>query len=157
MASLEDAARELATTRKVLAAVPVDKGDYRPDPVSMTALDLVWHIASAEWFFLDGVTNGKFSEGDGKRPEQLKTVADVVAWYDQTVPASIEKAKSLTAEQCTTVISFHNVISLPAVAYLGLMVKHSVHHRGQLSAYLRPMGAKVPAIYGGSADEPMGM
>jgi uncharacterized damage-inducible protein DinB len=35
------------------------------------------------------------------------------------------------------------------------MMKHSVHHRGQLSSYLRPMGAKVPAIYGGSGDEPM--
>jgi uncharacterized damage-inducible protein DinB len=44
----------------------------------------------------------------------------------------------------------------PAATYLGLLIKHSVHHRGQLSAYLRPMGGKVPAIYGGSADEPMG-
>jgi uncharacterized damage-inducible protein DinB len=43
---------------------------------------------------------------------------------------------------------------MPAVTYLGFMNSHSIHHRGQLSVYLRPMGAKVPSIYGGSADEP---
>jgi len=43
-------------------------------------------------------------------------------------------------------------MSYPAVVYLTIMVKHSAHHRGQLSAYLRPMGAKVPGIYGPSGD-----
>jgi uncharacterized damage-inducible protein DinB len=47
------------------------------------------------------------------------------------------------------------MFNLPRVTYLQFMQKHMVHHRGQLSAYLRPMGAKVPSIYGGSADEPM--
>ena len=42
-----------------------------------------------------------------------------------------------------------------AVTYLPFMLNHSIHHRGQLSAYLRPMGGKVPNIYGGSYDEPM--
>ena len=46
-------------------------------------------------------------------------------------------------------------MEMPAVTYLNFLNLHSSHHRGQLSAYLRPMGAKVPAIYGGSADEPM--
>jgi uncharacterized damage-inducible protein DinB len=44
--------------------------------------------------------------------------------------------------------------NFPAVAYLSIMSRHSIHHRGQLAAYLRPMGGKVPNIYGGSADEP---
>jgi hypothetical protein len=43
----------------------------------------------------------------------------------------------------------------PAVTYLSLDMSHGIHHRGQLSAYLRPMGAKVPSIYGPSADEPL--
>jgi uncharacterized damage-inducible protein DinB len=47
------------------------------------------------------------------------------------------------------------MFNLPAVMYLQFMLNHSIHHRGQLSAYLRPMGAKVPSIYGGSFDEPM--
>ena len=44
--------------------------------------------------------------------------------------------------------------NFPAVIYLSFLIRHQVHHRGQLSVYLRPMGAKVPAIYGGSFDEP---
>jgi uncharacterized damage-inducible protein DinB len=47
------------------------------------------------------------------------------------------------------------MFNLPAVMYLQFMLNHSIHHRGQLSSYLRPMGAKVPSIYGGSFDEPM--
>lgn len=47
------------------------------------------------------------------------------------------------------------VFTLPAISYIGLMLSHSVHHRGQLSTYLRPMGSKIPRIYGGSADEPI--
>jgi uncharacterized damage-inducible protein DinB len=41
---------------------------------------------------------------------------------------------------------------MPGIVYLSLIIKHSVHHRGQLSTYLRPMGGKVPGIYGPSAD-----
>jgi len=52
------------------------------------------------------------------------------------------------------VIPFFGVMEMPAVAYLNFMNLHTAHHRGQLSTYLRPMGSKVPSIYGGSADEP---
>jgi uncharacterized damage-inducible protein DinB len=48
-------------------------------------------------------------------------------------------------------------MNMPNVMYLGFMTNHSVHHRGQLSTYLRAMNAHVPSIYGGSADEPFEM
>jgi uncharacterized damage-inducible protein DinB len=54
-------------------------------------------------------------------------------------------------------ISFFGLLNHPAVVYLTLLQNHSIHHRGQLSTYIRPMGGKVPAIYGGSADEPFEM
>ena len=50
------------------------------------------------------------------------------------------------------VVDFRGIFQLPAVAYLQTAQIHSIHHRGQLSMYLRPMGAKVPAIYGESYD-----
>ena len=59
------------------------------------------------------------------------------------------------ADKLTKPVPLFGVMELPAVAYLNLLNLHSSHHRGQLSTYLRPMGSKVPAIYGGSADEPM--
>ena len=51
-------------------------------------------------------------------------------------------------------VNFYGVFNLPAVLYLGFLNNHSIHHRGELATYLRPMGSKVPAIYSGSYDEP---
>ena len=145
-----DIQRESATTRKVLAAIPAENPGYKPSEKCMSGLDLAIHIAAAEVFFLKGVINGAF---DWQQPD-LKTPADVVAWYDQQVPQLIAQAGELSAEQLAKPITFA-VWNEPAVVYLQLHLKHSIHHRGQLSAYLRPMGGKVPSIYGPSADEPV--
>jgi uncharacterized damage-inducible protein DinB len=144
--------REHQTTAKVLAAVPGNQSGYQPDARSMTADQLAWHIASSEQYFMSGVAEGGFAAG-GDRPASVKTVDDIVAWYREQSAANHARLRQLTGEQLVQMISFHGVMSLPAVNYLQLMLNHSVHHRGQLSAYLRPMGAKVPAIYGMSADE----
>jgi uncharacterized damage-inducible protein DinB len=143
-------------TKKVIEAVPVDKGDYKPDPRSMSALELAWHIAASECFFMNGATAGEFKAGD-KKPESIRTSADVSAWYTEHFEQSLEQASKMSPDQLLKSIDFHGVINFPAIVYLQLMLNHSIHHRGQLSAYLRPMGAKVPSIYGGSADEPMQM
>jgi uncharacterized damage-inducible protein DinB len=144
---------EQKTTLKVIQAVPMDKGDYKPDPRSTGAMDLAWHIASSECYFLDGVSSGAFAAG-GPRPENIRTSADVVKWYEEHFGQSLERVSKMTSEQLLKTINFHNVFEYPAIVYLQFMTSHSIHHRGQLSAYLRPMGAKVPSIYGGSADEP---
>jgi uncharacterized damage-inducible protein DinB len=60
----------------------------------------------------------------------------------------------MTPEQLATPVDFAGVFKMPAVFYLGFVNNHSVHHRGQLPAYLRPMGSMVPSIYGRSADKP---
>jgi uncharacterized damage-inducible protein DinB len=139
---------EVATTRKVLAAVPAETSGYKPSDKCMSGLELAIHIAAAEAFFLQGVVNGAFT---WEQPD-LKTPAEVVAWYDAKVPGLLEQAAALSGEQLAKKIKFA-IWEEPAVTYLGLSLKHGIHHRGQLSAYLRPMGAKVPSIYGPSADE----
>lgn len=121
----------------------------------MTALDLGFHIASAEIWFLKGIAAGDLAPGDSTRPEAIATPADVVAYYDAHIGPAIAAVKTLDTEAAGKILDFYGMFQLPAVAYLSFMNRHSIHHRGQLSAYLRPMGAKVPAIYGGSADEPM--
>ncbi|MBS1829952.1 MAG: DinB family protein [Acidobacteria bacterium] len=150
----QEAAHESVTTRKVLAAVPADKGDYTPAEKSMTALDLAWHIASAEVWFFTSIADGAFPQGGGGRPEEIKTPADVVTWYDANFGPALERVKGLSGEAAAKIVDFFGVIQMPAVAFMQFNVKHTCHHRGQLSVYLRPMGAKVPSIYGGSADEP---
>jgi uncharacterized damage-inducible protein DinB len=143
--------QESAITRKVLNAVPAEHMDYKPSEKCMSGIDLAVHIAAAEAFFLNGVLNGAF---DWKQPD-LKTSADVVAWYDQTVSPLIEKLASLPAAKLAQEVGFMGFMNQPAVTYLSLHLLHNSHHRGQLSAYLRPMGGKVPSIYGPSADEPL--
>ncbi len=77
--------------------------------------------------------------------------------FDRDVVPLLERVKSLTPEQLATPVNFMNFANLPAVIYIGWWANHMIHHRGQLSTYLRAMNAHVPSIYGGSADEPYGM
>jgi uncharacterized damage-inducible protein DinB len=143
--------REIETNRRVIAAVPTDKGDYKPDDRSMSALELCWHIAAAETFFANAITTGAFP-APGKMPENIKNSHDVVTWYNGEVQNNLPKFKTLTGEQCVKVLE-SPIGALPVIAFFQIMINHSVHHRGQLSAYLRPMGAKVPSIYGSSRDD----
>jgi uncharacterized damage-inducible protein DinB len=145
--------REHAITAKVLGAVPAEGTHYAPDAKSKNALDLVWHIASAEQYFMTGVTEGEFPDKGFDRPDSAKTPADIVAWYKEQSAARHARLKQMTGDELARIISFHGKFPQPAIGFLQLMLQHSAHHRGQLSAYLRPMGAKVPSIYGPSGDE----
>jgi uncharacterized damage-inducible protein DinB len=146
--------REYATTKRVLAAVPEDKKDYRPDADARTAFSLASHIASSEVWFLNGIVKGEFvREGE----KNFGSVAEIVAYYDKEFPAALAKVKALPADKLAKVIPAFGMFNLPAAAYLAFVNNHSIHHRGQLATYLRPMGSKVPNIYGGSFDEPMQM
>jgi uncharacterized damage-inducible protein DinB len=144
---------ETEATKKVIRAIPEDKKSYKPDPKSMTAHQLAWHLASTEVWFIDGVVAGQFSMSEG--PAAPPSVAEILDWYETNYRDRLNKLKQLPAENLLKPIPFFGGMELPAVAYLNFLNLHSAHHRGQLSTYLRPMGSKVPAIYGGSADEPM--
>lgn len=152
---LDGIQREAEVTRKVLAAVPDAASSYKPDPHARTAKELAWHIANSDIQFLDGIADLKFSmETPEHKPE---TSAEVAAWYDENLKRGMARVAAMTPEQLLTPVNFFNVFNLPAVLYLGFMNNHCVHHRGALATYLRPMGSKVPSIYGGSYDEPFQM
>ena len=143
---------DVEITKKVIAAIPDAKSDYRPDPKARTAKELAWHLANTDVQFLDGIADLKFKmENPEHKPE---TTAEVVAWYDENVERGITRVEAMTAEQLLTPVNFFGVFNMPSVFYLGFLNNHSIHHRGELATYLRPMGSKVPSIYGGSYDEP---
>lgn len=149
---LDGIQREAEITKKVIAAVPDAKSDYKPDPNARTAKELAWHLANTDVQFLDGIADLKFNmENPDHKPQ---TSAEVVAWYDENIRRGIDRVAALTPEQLLTPVEFFGVFNLPAALYLGFLNNHSVHHRGELATYLRPMGSKVPSIYGGSYDEP---
>jgi uncharacterized damage-inducible protein DinB len=152
-AILQGLGQELETTKKVLSAIPEDKRDYRPDPKSRTAWELAWHIASSDVQMTDEIADEKFTM-EPRFKEEPKTVADLVNWYDSNFKRAIARVRAMSPEQLCTPVDFYGVFNLPVVLYLPFVNNHSIHHRGQLAVYLRPMGSKVPSIYGGSADEP---
>jgi len=149
---LDGIVREAEITKKVIAAIPDAKSEYRPDPNARTAKELAWHIANSDIQFLDGIADLKFNMETPEHKPQTST--EVVAWYDENIKRGAARVSALSAEQLMTPVSFFGVFNFPAVFYLNFLNNHSIHHRGELATYLRPMGAKVPSIYGGSFDEP---
>jgi uncharacterized damage-inducible protein DinB len=146
--------REVEITKKVLGAIPEGKKDYRPDPNARTAWELAWHLANTDNQFLDGIADLKFSMGSPAEADKPKTVAELVDWYGKNMKRGTDRIRAMSAEQLLTPIQFFT-FNLPAAFYLGFLNNHSIHHRGELATYLRPMGSKVPSIYGGSFDEPL--
>jgi uncharacterized damage-inducible protein DinB len=153
---LQGLSREMETTKKVLAAIPDDKRDYKPDPKARTAWELAWHLASCDVQMTDEIADRKF-DMEPRFKEEPKTVAELVEWYDGNFKRAMARVHEMTPEQLCTPVDFYGVFNMPAVFYLTFVNNHSIHHRGALAVYLRPMGSKVPSIYGGSADEPFNM
>jgi len=149
---LDGITREAEITKKVIAAVPDAASSYKPDPNARTAKELAWHLANSDVQFLDGIGGLKFNMETPEHKPQ--TSAELVAWYDEHMQRGVAKVAAMSAEQLLTPVEFYGVFNLPAVLYLGFLNNHSVHHRGELATYLRPMGSKCPSIYGGSYDEP---
>jgi len=143
---------EWMTTYKVLTAIPEGKKDYKPEPNSRAAWELAKHVASADVWFLTGVINGRFDEPTEGEPKWA-SVAELGDWYKHAFPKTLERVLALDGAKLTQTLDFYGM-KMPAVNYLLFALVHMVHHRGQLSTYLRPIGGKVPSIYGGSYDEP---
>jgi uncharacterized damage-inducible protein DinB len=139
-------------TKSVIEAIPADKGDYRPDGISKSAMDLAWHIVATEMRFMDAIPAGGFDFSPRPRPDSIKSSADLSRWYVENFESRFDTLTKSSNDQLIKIVDFRGMFQLPAVMYLGFMLHHSVHHRGQLSMYLRPMGAKVPAMYGESFD-----
>jgi uncharacterized damage-inducible protein DinB len=145
--------QEMPTTLRVFRAVPADRLDYRPDPVSKSALGLLRHIPVEDEWLINSIADGAFAppptDGDDCG---IHTPEEAVARYTERIPAALARIRAMSPEQLAGEIDFFGMMKLPAAALLSLVSHHSVHHRGQLSSYLRAMGGKVPSIYGPSAD-----
>jgi len=153
---LNNIKREVEITKKVLGAVPDAKSDYKPDPNARSGWELAWHLANTDVQFLDAIADMKFDMEAMQTPraDKPKNVAELVAWYDENMQRGTERVAAMSAEQLAAPVDFLGVYNYPAVFYLAFLNNHSIHHRGELATYLRPMGSKCPSIYGGSYDEP---
>lgn len=145
---------EQRATTKVINSVPDEHSNWKPDDKARSASDLSQHIVSSEIWFLEGIANGEFGDPSDRTDLAGKSSAEITAWYEAEYAKGLECLKGLSDADLVRDVSFFGMETHPAVYYLTYLMLHTAHHRGQLAAYLRPMGSKVPSIYGGSADEP---
>ncbi|HEY3884025.1 MAG TPA: DinB family protein [Vicinamibacterales bacterium] len=144
---------ESKATRKVIAAIPNGNRDYKPDPKSRSAWDIAVHLALSDIWFADSILSGTFVwAGEPPTPKEMTDPAAVARWHEQHLGARLAKLRAMTPDQMVRIVDAFGM-SAPAAGWLTMMNNHAIHHRGQLAAYLRPAGSKVPAIYGVSADE----
>ena len=149
---LQAAGAELEITKKLLAAAPADKMDFKLGEKGRTLKDLLQHTAGSEIWFLEAIA--KHSFGDPEKPVEFSTPQELVEKFTKARAESVAKVEAMSGEDLATPVDFFGVANFPSAMYLLWMINHTVHHRGQLSAYLRALNAHVPSIYGGSADEP---
>lgn len=150
---------EMAGTRKVLARVPFERAEWTPHPKSFTLGRLANHIGRIpNWGFV-AMTESEF---DFANPAPVAppaaTTADLLALFDEKVAAAraeIAAASDVAmAEPWTLRNGEHVLFTLPrAVVLRNLVFNHAVHHRGQLTVYLRLLDVPIPGLYGPSADE----
>ena len=140
---------ESKTTRTVLSRIP-EGSTYTPDPKSRTAQDIAWQIVCEEKMLIDALEQGKAEWAPAATPTSM---ADVLAAYDAQSAEMPRRWAALPAERWSGTMDFFGT-QRPASAMAWSFLFDIVHHRGQISTYLRPMGSTVPQIYGPSADEP---
>jgi uncharacterized damage-inducible protein DinB len=140
---------------RVLKALPSDRLDYRPHPNSRTAAEVAWTIASEEADLQVLLDTGKLDWKERPHPAAL---AEIVAAYERNAAAVDERLASLDETRWEKrgqfLVGGAPVWEASMSEFAWGFLFDAIHHRGQLSAYLRPMGGKVPSIYGPSGDDP---
>jgi len=146
---------EAPATLRVLSAVPDDGRDYTPHGKSRTGWQLTTHLATADLWFLDCIRKGAFNwdpEAAKQAEASFGNARDVVKFYETAIPTALDLLGKMSGEELAQSVDFFGMMQMPRAQWIGFANNHSIHHRGQLSSYLRNMGSKVPDIYGASAD-----
>jgi uncharacterized damage-inducible protein DinB len=140
---------ESKTTQKVLERIP-EGSDYRPDPRSRTAQEIAWQIICEEKMIVDALETGKVEWAPPPMPATMKEIAGEYAKLSAQMP---HRWNGLPESKWNGTLNFFGS-ERPAAGMAWSFLFDLVHHRGQITTYLRPMGSTVPQIYGPSADEP---
>ncbi|MFL6448826.1 MAG: DinB family protein [Bryobacteraceae bacterium] len=150
---------EIENTRKLLSAVPEGKWDWKPHPKSMSVGQLAGHIADMTSWAVDvmGKDSLTIAPGDFK-PYVPESIDDLLSTFQEKRTSAREAIAKASDADMAHVWSMtwagQKIIEMPRIAVLrGMVMNHIIHHRGQLTVYMRLLDAKVPGLYGPSADE----
>ncbi len=145
---------ELPKFVNVLKAVPQARCDYQPDPKARTAQALAWVLAQEEAALASLLETGTVEWKDDPPPARVDAI---VAAFEKSAAAVDERVKGLDEaawEKKVKMLMGAGAWEDSVGQFLWGFLLDAIHHRGQLTTYLRPMGSKVPSIYGPSADDP---
>ena len=140
---------EAKTTSKVIARIP-EGSDYRPDSKSRTAREIAWQIICEERMIIEALETGNVEWNPPPAPATMKELLEI---FDKQSADIVRRWKALPATRWDGTLDFFGR-RRPASPMAWSFLFDIVHHRGQISTYLRPMGSTVPQIYGPSGDEP---
>ena len=148
--------QECATTLKVMRAYPADKPDFQPHPRSQSAKQLM-HTFGLEQGIVTAAVDGTLKMPP-TLPPVAATIGEAIAAFEKGsagLQKALAKAKDSRLTETTPFFTGPKQMGdVPVLNIMWLMLMDQVHHRGQLSVYIRMAGGKVPSIYGPSADEP---
>ena len=149
---------EMANTRKLLERVPEAKFAWKPHPTSFTLGELATHVATIPMWGEITIERSELDTAAGQRPEPPASTADLLARFDGHSTKTRAALAGRTDAELMAMWSLKHegkvVFSMPkAIVWRSFVLNHLVHHRGQLSVYLRMLDVPVPSIYGPSADE----
>ena len=149
---------EMTTTRKLLERVPEDKFDWKPHAKSFSLGALSAHVAALPGWGAETLNKSEVDIGSSQPPSAPSSLAELLASFDRNVAATRAALTGKTDAEFMSVWSLkrggHTVFTMPkTVVWRSFVLNHLVHHRGQLSVYLRLLDVPVPSIYGPSADE----
>jgi len=149
---------EMATTRKLLERVPEDQVDWKPHAKSWTLGQLAQHVATLPMWGSITLNQSELDLSAGGETPTLRTRDDLLAAFDRHVADTRGALAGRTDAELMAPWTLKNggqvVFSMPKAAmWRSFVLNHLVHHRGQLSVYLRLQDIPVPSIYGPSADE----
>ena|ERR1041385_3208958 len=148
---------EMENTRKILDCVPEDKFAWKPHAKSMTLGRLASHVAEMPQWSLFTINQDKLELTPDMKPFNAATKAELMGTLDKNAAAAREAIAGASDEHLgkiwTLIYAGQPVFAMPRAAVLRSMVmSHMIHHRGQLSVYLRLNDVPIPGMYGPSAD-----
>jgi len=158
---LGELTHEAATTRRLLDRVPERHLGWKPHEKSMTLGRLATHLAEIPGWVSSIVEKDEFDVGaSGYTPAKIETVADIRAMFDRNISAVTDTLKRQSNDRLLASWRLKKngqvVFEMPRMGVIrSLLMNHLIHHRGQLSVYLRLKDVPLPSIYGPTADEPM--
>lgn len=148
---------ELANTRRMVERVPDDRADWRPHPRSMSLGRLTQHLVDMTGW-VPMMLESDSADVQGYQPAPVPSVAELLAALDRNAAATRTALAAADDDRMRATWTLRNgdqmLFTLPRHTLLhGSVLHHSIHHRGQLSVYLRLNDIPVPGMYGPSADE----